>query len=198
MFYHLCCLHVLMVCLVRFRDLPAAKVMAGCELVVENACRAAASCVLKRAQGDMREHLLALHKVAASATAAPASASAAPSAPPDISHKSTVTDCARSLESTIRGAMKELQVLATTSTPILQRFARFFTDILHESCRAIIVNTAVGPFSVLINLCCSRVKHCALGLFPDTVIAPLAVVSSLPLMSTAELTVPPAFLEPRR
>jgi hypothetical protein len=40
--------------------------------------------------------------------------------------------------------MKELQVLAATSTPILQRFARFFTDILHESCRAIIVNTAVG------------------------------------------------------
>ena len=34
----------------RHRDLPSAKVMAGCELVVENACRAAASCVLKRAQ----------------------------------------------------------------------------------------------------------------------------------------------------
>ena len=33
-----------------YRDLPSAKVMAGCELVVENSCRAAASCVLQRAQ----------------------------------------------------------------------------------------------------------------------------------------------------
>jgi hypothetical protein len=42
----------------RYRDLPSAKVMAGCELVVENACRAAASCVLKRAQVIMLMLLL--------------------------------------------------------------------------------------------------------------------------------------------
>jgi len=74
--------------------------------------------------------------------------------------------------------MSQLQVLAATSTPILQRFARFFTDILHESCRAIIINTAVG-------------------LFPDAVIAPLAIAPSLPLMSPAELSLPPPLLEQR-
>ncbi len=41
----------------RHRDLPSAKVMAGCELIVENACRAAASCVLKRAQVSGHEHV---------------------------------------------------------------------------------------------------------------------------------------------
>ena len=101
---------------------------------------------MKHAQASMREHMLQLHAVAvASASASSAAATAEASASSaDVSHKSAVTDCARSLESTIREAMKELQVLAATSTPILQRFARFFTDILHESCRAIIINTAVG------------------------------------------------------
>ena len=140
------------------RDLPSAKVMAGCELVVENACRAAASCVLKRAQGGMREQLLSLHAVAAASTASAAPAPGATSAPSasassspssDISHKTAVTECARCLESIVRGAMKELQVLSATSTPILQRFSRFFTDILHESCRAIIVNTAIGYFPAI-------------------------------------------------
>ena len=41
----------------RHRDLPSAKVMAGCELIVENACRAAASCVLKRAQVSGHERV---------------------------------------------------------------------------------------------------------------------------------------------
>jgi hypothetical protein len=90
----------------------------------------------------MRDHLLALHAVAAASSTTAASSSSSASA--DVSHKITVTECARSLELMVCGAMKELQVLAATSTPILQRFARFFTDILHESCRAIIINTAVG------------------------------------------------------
>jgi hypothetical protein len=93
----------------------------------------------------MRDYLLALHAVAVTSSAAAGSGAAGASpASTEVSHKVTVMDCARSLEITVCGAMKELQVLAATSTPILQRFARFFTDILHESCRAIIINTAVG------------------------------------------------------
>jgi hypothetical protein len=105
----------------------------------------------------MREQLLALHAVAAASTASSAPAPGAASAPSvpssssDISHKTAVTECARCLESIVRGAMKELQVLSATSTPILQRFSRFFTDILHESCRAIIVNTAIGWFMFAVS-----------------------------------------------
>jgi hypothetical protein len=97
--------------------------------------------------------------------------------------------------------MKELQVLAATSTPILQRFARFFTDILHESCRAIIVNTAVGTKSLFPSNHANRTPpslNLVAGLFPDPVISPLAVTPSLPLMAPADLALPAPMLEPRR
>ncbi len=137
--------------------------------------------VLMRAQGNMRQHMLDLHSVAVasvSAASAPTGSVSSSSSSADVSHKSAVTDCARSLELTIREAMKELQVLAATSTPILQRFARFFTDILHESCRAIIINTAVGRFSSqrvnvvffasLLNICrfVSRSRNISIGCRP--------------------------------
>lgn len=138
--------------------------------------------VLMRAQGNMRQHMLDLHSVAVasvSAASAPTGSVSSSSSSADVSHKSAVTDCARSLELTIREAMKELQVLAATSTPILQRFARFFTDILHESCRAIIINTAVGRFSSqrmsnvvffasLLNICrfISRSRNISVGCRP--------------------------------